>query len=256
MKQDRAGQRPAAPQMHCVRHAPQHLAGHAKGGVLAMVVVLAALLLPALPAQAQPATDATSARAQLERFSDQLLALAGGFRQEVFNTDGSLREESSGEVALQAPHRFRWHYRTPYEQLVVADGSHVWLYDVDLEQVTVRRQADAEAQSPLTVLTDPDSLDDRFRVAAMPGRAGLDWLRLEPVEPDSGVHYAELALAGDELRQLRMEDTLGGVTVIHFHAWQRNPALPPGQFQFLPPDGVDLIGDIDSLVERRPLPEH
>ncbi len=223
-----------------------------------LLVLLAAMLVVPVQAQAQvPTTSETpAARQQLDRFSDGLLGLAGEFRQEVFNTDGSLREESTGSVALQAPHRFRWHYRSPYEQLVVADGSHVWLYDVDLEQVTVRRQADAEAQSPLTVLTDPASLDQRFELTALANRDGLDWLRLEPREPDSGFHYAELALAGDELRRLRMEDTLGGVTVIHFHAWQRNPALPPAQFQFLPPDGVDLIGDIDSLVERRPLSGH
>ncbi|MCK9488452.1 MAG: outer membrane lipoprotein carrier protein LolA [Xanthomonadales bacterium] len=232
--------------------------GRSTGGWLPAVLMLM-LAVPGLPLLAQaPATDvaaaeSSTARMQLDRFSDQLLALAGEFRQEVFNTDGSLREESTGSVALQSPHRFRWHYRTPYEQLVIADGSHVWLYDVDLEQVTVRRQADAEAQSPLTVLTDPGSLDERFAVTELPARDGLAWLRLEPFEPDSGFHYAKLGLAGDELRRLRMEDSLGGVTVIHFPQWQRNPALPPAQFQFLPPDGVDLIGDIDSLVERRPL---
>lgn len=214
-----------------------------------LLAVMLVLVLPS-PASSQ---DALAARQQLDHFSDNLVAITGDFRQEVFNTDGSLREESGGSVALEAPHRFRWHYHTPYEQLVVADGSHVWLHDVDLEQVTVRRQADAEAQSPLTVLTDPDSLDERFRVTALPDSDGMAWLRLEPVDPDSGFHHADLALADDKLKRLRMEDTLGGLTVIHFRNWQRNPSLPAGLFRFLPPDGVDLIGDIDSLVERRPL---
>src|SRR5690606_28759290 len=135
---------------------------------------------------------AQEARAKLDRFADGLVSLEGDFEQQVFNGDGSLREEATGTVALKAPRLFRWQYDTPYEQLVVADGTHVWLYDVDLEQVTVKRQADQEAQSPLVVLTDPASLDNRYVVSESGRHDGLDWLTLAPKGEDGEFLKAEL----------------------------------------------------------------
>lgn len=207
------------------------------------------LLLTVAPAHAD------GARAALDRFAHDLIGLEGTFQQRVYNVDGSLREQSDGSLALKAPRLFRWQYDRPYEQLVVADGSHVWLYDIDLEQVTVRRQADQEAQSPLVVLTDPDSLDQRYTVTELGQDGGLAWLRLEPIESESEFRYAELGLGEAGLERMRMEDSLGGRSEILFTDWQRNTELSDDRFRFVPPDGVDLIGDTDSLSEIRPLPE-
>lgn len=193
------------------------------------------------------------ARAKLDRFADGLVSLQGRFEQQVYNVDGSLREQSEGDLAMRAPRQFRWHYRTPYEQVVVADGSHVWLYDVDLEQVTVRRQADEEAQSPLVVLTDPASLDARYEVGEGGRSDGLDWLSLTPKEGDDGFREALLGLGDNGLERMRLEDSLGGRSEIRFSGWQRNPDLDAGLFRFVPPDGVDLVGDVDSLPDIRPI---
>jgi outer membrane lipoprotein carrier protein len=214
-------------------------------------VLLSLILSMVAPVAAVQADDARTA---LDRFADGLVALEGRFEQQVFNGDGSLRETASGTVALQAPRLFRWHYLTPYEQLVVADGSHVWLHDVDLEQVTVRRQADQEAESPLVVLTDPASLDRRYRVEEAGRRDGLDWLALFPLEAeDAGFRQARLAIGADGLERMELEDSLGGRTEIRFSDWRRNPPLDAARFRFLPPEGVDLIGDVDSVPEIRPL---
>ena len=198
---------------------------------------------------------ASDARAQLDAFADGLIALTGRFEQRVFSTDGALREQSMGDLALKAPRMFRWQYETPYEQLVVADGTHVWLYDVDLEQVTVKRQADQEAQSPLVVLTDPASLDTRYTVTDVGNRDGLNWLRLEPVETESEFRYAELGLDADGLRRMHLEDSLGGRTQIDFSDWQRNPDLSIERFQFVPPKGVDVVGETEAIGEVRALNE-
>lgn len=207
------------------------------------------LLLASAPAQAG------AARSALDRFADGLVSLEGRFQQQVYNMDGSLREEGEGSLALMAPRLFRWHAEQPYEQLVVADGSHVWLYDVDLEQVTVRRQADQEAQSPLAVLTDPGSLERRYRVSEIGRDQGLDWLRLEPVDPDAEFVRAELGLDGDGLRRMRMEDRLGGRSEIGFGPWRRNGLRSAEPFRFTPPEEVDVIGDVESVAEIRALPE-
>lgn len=212
-----------------------------------IAVLLAAISL------ASPLSAFADARSRLDAFARDLVSLSGQFEQKAFNGDASLRETSSGTVALQAPRLFRWEYETPYQQLVVADGTHVWLYDVDLEQVTVRRQADEEAQSPLVVLTDPASLDQRYTVSEVGREAGLDWLRLEPIEQVAGFEFAELGLDANGLSRMRMVDGLGGSTEINFQGWQRNPSLDAAQFRFTPPAGVDLIGDVDSVGELRPL---
>lgn len=202
-----------------------------------------------------PIALAETGRAALDRFADGLSGLEGRFEQQVFNTDGSLREQTTGSVAMQAPHLFRWQYEQPYEQLVVADGSHVWLHDIDLEQVTVRRQADQEAQSPLVVLTDPASLDRRYTVTELGEIDGVHWLRLEPSGEESEFRHVELGLGAAGLERMHLEDMLGGRSLFTFSDWQRNPEHPPQRFRFVPPDGVDVIGDTDSVSEVRPLPE-
>lgn len=197
-----------------------------------------------------------TARDALDRFADGLVALSGRFEQRAWGDDGSLREHSQGNLALRAPRLFRWHYEAPYEQLVVADGSHVWLHDLDLQQVTVRRQADQEAESPLVVLTDPGSLDRRYDVSEGGHADGLSWLLLRPREGEDGFSAARLGFdAAGLLARMRIEDALGGHTEITFSAWQRNPALAADLFRFRPPPDADLVGDVDSVPEVVPLPD-
>jgi outer membrane lipoprotein carrier protein len=176
------------------------------------------------------------ARERLDRFAADLTGLQGHFEQQVYNGDGSLREQSEGDVAMYAPRQF-----------------HVWLYDVDLEQVTVRRQADEEAQSPLVVLTDPASLDQRYSVSEAGRRDGLDWLRLEARDDNDGFREAMLGLGSGGLERMRLEDSLGGRSEIRFSDWQRNPDFPPDHFKFTPPEGVDLVGDLTSVPDVRPV---
>jgi outer membrane lipoprotein carrier protein len=217
--------------------------------------MLRSLTFAVLALAGTAAVHAQTARSALDRFGDGLVSLEGVFEQQVFNGDGSVREEAKGTVALRAPRLFRWQYDTPYEQLVVADGTHVWLYDVDLEQVTVKRQADQEAQSPLIVLTDPASLDTRYDVTETGERDGLAWLTLKPKQADGEFVQAELGLGRGGLERMHLEDSLGGRTQIVFSAWQRNAAQPADRFTFKPPEGVDVIGDVESVGEVRALPD-
>lgn len=130
------------------------------------LLLAATLSLLSLPTFA--ATGA--ARERLNAFSTGLHALTGRFSQTLANANGDQGKVSSGTLALQAPRQFRWETTAPYKQTIVADGSRVWLYDPDLEQVTVRRQSSEEAQSPLTVLTDLSQMDKDFK---SPNRASM-----------------------------------------------------------------------------------
>lgn len=184
------------------------------------------------------------ARDDLEAFTNGLKGLDGTFVQTVYDRQGQLKETSSGTVALKAPRLFRWEYVKPYPQLIVADGERVWIYDPDLEQVTVRPQGVEEQSSPLAALVDPGKLDSMFVVEEAGTRNGLDWLSLTPKqEEQSSFRNAKLGFDGRTLVSMQVVDALGQRTEIRFDQWQRNPGFEAGTFRYTPPAGVDVIGD-------------
>ena len=193
------------------------------------------------------------ARVRLEAFSKSLQSISGHFEQSVTDANGHRGDESRGTLALQAPRQFRWQTTAPYEQTIVADGAHVWVYEPDLEQVSVRNQSVAEAHSPLTVLTDLSQLDSQFKASDAGERDGLVWLKLEPRAQDAEFAYAELGFEGDTLQRMRFQDQLGNRTDIVFSGWTRNPKLAAGTFKFVPPKGVDVVGDYKPDAEVHPL---
>lgn len=182
------------------------------------------------------------ARDDLDAFTKGLKGLRADFTQQVYDPNGKLRETSSGAVALSAPRLFRWEYRKPYEQLIVADGERVWVYDPDLEQATRRAQGDAEQGSPLAALIDPGRLDRDYIVEEAGSEGGLDWLVVKPRQADgAGFSSARLGFGANGLERMQFTDALGQKSVIRFGEWQRNPAFPANAFKFSPPSGVDVI---------------
>src|SRR5690606_18373688 len=167
---------------------------------------LAALALLSLFA----GTAFAGARDDLAAFSSGLKGLDGRFEQSLYDLDGRLKETSTGRVALSAPRLFRWEYATPYEQLIVADGEKVWVFDPDLDQVTVRPQGPEEQNSPLAALIDPARLDRDFTVREAGARDGLEWLQLAPRSSEqAGFSTARLGFAGGALVRMEVVDTLG-----------------------------------------------
>jgi len=184
------------------------------------------------------------ARASLDRFTNGLEGLQGQFTQQVHDANGRVHERSSGQVALSVPRLFRWEYENPYPQLIVADGSRVWVYDPDLEQVTVRPQGEEEQNNPLAALIDPAILERDFVVEEAGGSDGIEWLRITPRQAsDAGFQDARLGFEGDALVTMDVVDALGQRTVIGFSDWRRNPSFEAGTFEFTPPQGVDVVGD-------------
>ncbi|NII10549.1 outer membrane lipoprotein chaperone LolA [Oleiagrimonas sp. C23AA] len=217
--------------------------------MLRSIAIAAFALMLAVPA----AQAAQNARQQLDAFAHNLHAIKGDFSQTLTNANGQSGKPSTGTLALEAPREFRWEVNAPYKQLIVADGGHVWMYDPDLEQVTVRRQSAAEAHSPLTVLTDLSQLDHEFTVANLGDKDGLAWLRLKPTDDNPQFEYADLGFAEGQLREMRFRDQLGNTSRIQFSHWQRNVSLPAKLFNFTPPKGADVVGDTGDVPEVHPL---
>ena len=195
-----------------------------------------------------------AARDRLDAFSQDIQGLSANFSQRVFASDGELREGSSGTVQLQAPRQFRWEYLKPFPQLLVADGDHIWIYDPDMEQVTVRQQSLEEQNSPLAMLIDPAEMERQFVVKEGGSGQGLEWLELTPRKPDEApFDRARLGFGAAGLVRMEMFDSLGQRTVMGFSAWKRNPAFAPDTFRFTAPEGVDVVGDVAPAAEVIPL---
>lgn len=199
------------------------------------------------------AAAAETARSRLESFSKGIQTITGRFEQSLIGARGDRGEVSSGTLALKAPRQFRWQTTTPFEQLIVADGNRVWVYDPDLEQVSVRSQGSEEAHSPLSVLTDLSRLDEEFTASESGGREGLIWLKLVSKAKEPEFAYAELGFGQNGLARMRFEDALGNTTEILFSDWKRDPSLPTDSFNFIPPAGVDVVGDPGSDAEIFPI---
>jgi outer membrane lipoprotein carrier protein len=192
------------------------------------------------------------ARARLDAFSQNLHSLSGRFSQTLTDANGQTGQASSGTLALEAPRQFRWDTLAPYKQTIVADGSRVWMYDPELEQVTVRVQNTEEAHSPLTVLTDLKQMDRDFKVTELGERDGLTWLRLTSTGKDPQFDHADLGFDANGLARMTFRDQLGSTTDIRFSDWQRNVPLPADSFNFVPPKGADVIGDV-PVITTQPL---
>lgn len=188
------------------------------------------------PAGAQSPAD------RVDRFLAGLETLRGSFQQEIVDATGTVREVADGTLAIQKPGRFRWDYRNPSPQLLVSDGRTIWLYDQELEQVTVRKVGDALTATPASLLSGREKASDRFTVAPGEGRDGLEWFVLTPRVEDTDFRELRLGFRGDGLLRMELEDRLGQTTRIAFSDLQPNVKLAPGLFTFDPPPGVDVVG--------------
>ncbi len=151
---------------------------------------------------------------------------------------------STGTFEFQRPGQFRFEYRKPFAQTIVADGRTLWLYDADLNQVTQRPQAQALGSTPAALVAsaaDLRALESDFTLADAPARDGLQWVKATPKSRDAQLQSVEIGFQGDALAALDILDAFGQRSVLRFANVQVNPSLPAGSFQFKPPAGADVV---------------
>ena len=197
--------------------------------------------------------NAGPARERLESFAKGLDSLRGNFVQEVRDADNRVTDTQSGTIALKAPRLFRFEYAKPFPQLIVADGDDVWIFDQDLNQVTVRSQSQEEAHSPLTVLVDLSALDREYKVNETGERDGMQWLTLAPKGKDASFKEVQIGFGADGPARMVVADQIGQRNEWRFAKWERNAKLDPKLFRFAPPKGADVIGKPGEKAEVTPL---
>ena len=151
---------------------------------------------------------------------------------------------SSGSFEFSRPNRFRFEYRKPFQQTIVADGETLWLYDADLNQVTARQQDQVLGSTPAALIAaapDLSSLRRDFNLEAAPDRDGLKWVQATPRLRDGQLNQVRIGFRGDDLAVLEILDGFGQRSVMTFNQLQLNVPVPAASFQFKPPQGADVV---------------
>ena len=198
-------------------------------------LLLALLLAPAL-AQADP----------MERFREFLggtQSARAAFEQKVYDRDRRLVQESKGTFSFLRPGRFRWSTAQPYPQLIVGDGERVWIYDEDLNQVTVRTMSRALGSTPAALLAGAADVERAFELADAGSGDGLEWLEGKPREKEAGFERIRLGMSAAGVQAMELTDHFGQTTLLRFTGTVRNPKIDPAQFRFVPPKGADVLGE-------------
>jgi len=166
------------------------------------------------------------------------------FTQTVTSPDGKKSRTSQGSLEFLRPNRFRFAYSTPTEQLIVGDGKQVWLYDADLNQVTVRPMSQALGATPAALLSG-GSLDKDFVLRNVPvpsgEAAGSEWVEATPRNKDGQFRSVRVGFKSGALMALDIEDGFGQHSRLTFTQFEPRVGLPATRFQFTPPKGADVL---------------
>ncbi len=165
------------------------------------------------------------------------------FEQKVFDRSGKLIQESRGTLAFSRPGKFRWSYEKPFAQLIVGDGTRVWVYDPDLQQVTVKRIDQVMTSTPAALLAGNNEALRAFVLTDHGTRDGLEWIEAVPKDKEGGFERVRLGFGFSSLEVMELADSFGQKTILRLSAFERNPGLEPSLFRFVPPKGTDVIGD-------------
>ncbi|BAV33562.1 membrane protein [Sulfuricaulis limicola] len=179
----------------------------------------------------------------LRRFFSEVNSYSARFTQVVLDERLSPIQESSGTLWIERPNKFRWDYEKPYKQRIVADGERLWVYDVGLQQVSVRPLSGGLNDTPAMLLAGRGRLEDNFTIKPLSMQNDSEWVQLSPRRKDSGYEDIRIGFAQGKLRVLEMVDGFGQVTRVTFQSSRENPRIEPNRFSFTPPEGVDVVGE-------------
>jgi outer membrane lipoprotein carrier protein len=151
---------------------------------------------------------------------------------------------SSGTFEFQRPSRFRFEYRKPFEQTIVADGQTLWLHDKDLNQVSQRKQAKVLASTPAALIAaspDLETLKKDFDLQAQPAKDGLEWVQATPRQKEGQLTSMRVGFRGEQLAALDILDSFGQRSMLTFNGLQVNTPVTADTFRFTPPKGADVV---------------
>lgn len=189
------------------------------------------------------AAAAASAQTAVDTLKDFVLDVKSGraeFTQTVTSPDGAKKKTSSGKFEFSRPNRFRFTYLKPFEQVIVADGQKVWIYDADLNQASSRKFSQALGATPAALLAG-GSLEKDFDLAAQPAKDGLDWVEATPKAKDGSFKSVRVGFKGKTLNAIEVVDAFNQRSLLQFSQFVANEPIKAETFVFTVPKGADVI---------------
>ena len=207
------------------------------------LLILAVMFLLGM-SSAMAATNAPKSGADsLRRFFHEVNSFSARFKQVVLDESLKPIQESSGTLWIERPNKFRWDYEKPYKQQIVADGKRLWVYDVGLQQATVRDLTGGLNDTPAMLLAGKGRLDDNFTIQPLDAQGNLVCVQLKPRHKDSGYDDIRIGFAQGKLRVIEMVDGFGQTTRVTLESPRENARIESARFSFTPPEGVDVAGE-------------
>ena len=179
---------------------------------------------------------------ELLTYLKDLHTLEAKFTQTVFTDKNTVKQKSTGHIAVKSPDKFYLAYTEPYKLVYVADGKKLWSYDEDLEQVVVKPQGNELINTPAMLLGNPKDLTESYNIEKTGVIDGWLWFELTPKQQSNNFETVGLAFAENKLKAMEMRDNFGQTTRLEFSSVVKNPALSKNRFKFVAPAGVDVIG--------------
>jgi len=203
------------------------------------------LLWLVMGAGLSPACAVADGYERLDRFFEKVTTFKASFIQVVLDENLLALEETSGLLWIARPGRFRWDYESVHRQSIVADGEVLWLYDVELEQVTRRAQESAIGQTPAVLLSGGQQYRKDYNVTILGRQGAVYWISLVPKLSDGSFAEIQLGFEGETLRLIQLLDELNQITRVTLANVVENEPIPDSVFRFIPPTGVDVISDVE-----------
>ncbi len=197
------------------------------------------LLLIALLAMPVAADDPAARLRQALKNMDNISA---EFKQTLRDEDKQVVAQSFGTLAMQRPGKFAWIYTQPFEQRIIADGKELWIYDVELDQVTVKPMDSGLSSAPIMILMKQADVGDQFEINEVGQRKFLYWIELVPRAGDLEYTHIYLGIEDERVRAMELRDRFGQSTQIVFDNLRVGVIHNPETFRFEPPPGVDVYG--------------
>ncbi len=215
----------------------QKVMGGALAGILMTTLGVAAPMMAiSQSATAAPADNLTAAK-RLNKLLTNTKSMTANFSQ---TTKGANSGTFSGTMSVQRPNNFRWETKSPSEQLIVANGSSMWVYDKDLEQATKQNVDSQVGNTPALLLSgDPSKIDKNFKITQP--HDNKNYYVLYPKSGSASFKSLSMSFNGGKPVMMVLNDSLGQTTTIKFSGIKMNPSINSSQFKFTPPKGVDVI---------------
>ncbi len=180
----------------------------------------------------------------LKTFIQETRTVRANFSQTLYDKNARTLQESNGTMQFERPEKFRWTYEKPYEQLIVGDGTQVWFYDRDLNQVTIRQFNIAIGSSPAALLAGSSTIEDNFVLTELGLQNEIEWLEAIPKSKESTFEFIQMGFSPEgALKIMALRDSFGQTTVLSFSDLDKNPKLPTDLFKFIPPGNADVISE-------------